>query len=42
MTDIDLAKKLLSDKDFALAIVKEGKLIYSSRDKGISPIYTAV
>lgn len=42
MKDIDLAKELLEKEQLALAIVKEGKLIFSSRDRGIKPMYTAV
>lgn len=41
MNDIDLAKKLL-EEGFNLAIVKNGKAIYTSNERGIKPIYTAV
>lgn len=42
MKDIDMAVELLENEKLALAVVKEGKVIFSSRDKGIKPLYTAV
>lgn len=42
MKDIDIAVELLEKEKLALAIVKEGKVIFSSSDKGIKPLYTAV
>ncbi|SDY81537.1 protein of unknown function [Proteiniborus ethanoligenes] len=42
MRDLELAKKLLEEKELTLAIVKEEKIIFTSKDKGIKPIYTAV
>ncbi|HHZ01255.1 MAG TPA: DUF1893 domain-containing protein [Sedimentibacter sp.] len=41
MKDIELAKKLLDDEEKALVIVKDGKILFSSEDKGIKPLYTA-
>jgi ABC-type uncharacterized transport system ATPase subunit len=41
MKDIDLAIEHLEKEKLALAIVKDGKLIFSSHDKGIKPLYTA-
>lgn len=42
MKDIDIAMGLLEKENLALAIVKDGEVIFSSRDKGIKPLYTAV
>lgn len=42
MKDIDMAVELLEKEKLALAIVKDGKVIFSSSDKGIKPLYTAV
>ena len=42
MKDIDLAKELLEKEKLALVIVKDAKVIFSSKEKGIKPIYTAV
>ncbi|QZY55208.1 DUF1893 domain-containing protein [Crassaminicella profunda] len=42
MKDIKLAKEVLEKESFTLVIVKEGKVIFSSEDKGIKPMYTAV
>ncbi len=42
LKDIELAKVKLLDEGFALVIVKEGVVLYSSRERGIKPIYTAV
>lgn len=41
MRDCDLAVELLEKEKLTLAIVKDGKLIYSSCSKGIKPLYTA-
>ena len=42
MNDIDIAKATLEKNDLSLAIVKEGKVLYSSSAKGIKPLYTAL
>lgn len=42
MKDIEMAVELLEKEKLALAIVKEGKVIFSSSDKGIMPLYTAI
>lgn len=42
MKDVDLAKEFLEKEQLTLVIVKEGKVIFSSKDKGIKPMYTAV
>lgn len=40
--DIDLAKEKLLGENYALAIVKQGELLFTSKEKGIKPIYLAV
>lgn len=42
MKDLELAKEFLAQKELTIAIVKEGKIIFTSTDKGIKPMYTAV
>ncbi|MFA9423228.1 MAG: DUF1893 domain-containing protein [Sedimentibacter sp.] len=42
MKDVRLAKELLEKEKFALAIVKDGKLVFSSYERGIKPLYIAV
>ncbi|MFA5523610.1 MAG: DUF1893 domain-containing protein [Tissierellales bacterium] len=42
MKDLELAKEVLAEKELTIAIVKEGKIIFTSTDKGIKPMYTAV
>ncbi|EOD00285.1 DUF1893 domain-containing protein [Caldisalinibacter kiritimatiensis] len=42
MKDIEIAKSLLKEEDLAIAIVKDGKVLFSSREKGIKPMYMAV
>ena len=42
MKDIDLAKEILEKEKLALVIVKDAKVIFSSKEKGIKPIYIAV
>lgn len=42
MKDIDIALELLENQKFTLVIVKDGKVIFSSTDKGIKPLYTAL
>lgn len=41
MRDCDLAMELLEKEKLTLAIVKDGKLIFKSYEKGIKPLYTA-
>lgn len=41
MRDIEMAVELLENNKLTLTMVKNGKLIYSSEDKGIKPLYTA-
>ena len=42
MSDIDMAVELLENDKLTLAIVKDGKVIFSSSEKGIKPLYTAL
>jgi hypothetical protein len=42
MKDIELAAALLEEENLTLGIVKDEKVIFSSSDKGISPLYKAV
>lgn len=42
MKDVDLAKDLLEKDQLTLAIVKNGKVIFTSKEKGINPLFTAV
>lgn len=42
MKDIELAKNLLNNEKKAIVIVKSGKVIFSSEDKGIKPVYEAL
>lgn len=42
MKDLDIAKKVLEERNLALVIVKEGKVIFTSNDRGIKPLYAAV
>ncbi|MBC8591326.1 ECF transporter S component [Wansuia hejianensis] len=39
MKDIELAKELLEKNDYTLVAVKEGEVIFSSKEKGIKPMY---
>ena len=41
MNDIDIAKNKLIDDDMTLVIVKAGKIIYNSKDRGVLPVYRA-
>lgn len=41
MRDIDIAKSLLLEEKLALVAVKDGNVIYKSKDRGIKPLYTA-
>jgi len=42
MKDIDIAKELLEEEQLTLAIVKNGEIIFTSKEKGIKPLFTAV
>ena len=42
MRDIDIAIELLHNENLTLAIVKDEKVIFLSKDKGIKPLYSAI
>lgn len=42
MKDIDIAKDLLHKEKLALAVVKNGKIIFTSKDRGIKPLFSVV
>jgi hypothetical protein len=42
MKDIDIAKELLQKENLTIAVVKDGEIVFTSKEKGIKPIYTAV
>jgi hypothetical protein len=41
MTDLDRAKEKLVSENLAICIIKDGEAIYTSKEKGIYPIYNA-
>ncbi len=42
MEDIDLARSLLEGESWNLVIVKEGQILFNSRERGIGPFFQAV
>ena len=42
MEDIELALSLLEEERWNLVIVKEGRVLFSSRERGIAPFFQAV
>lgn len=42
MSDIELAKKILNDNELSLVVVKDGKAVFESADRGIRPLYLAL
>src|SRR5512136_1119270 len=42
MEDIDLARSLLEEDECNLVIVKNGRVLFSSRERGIAPFFQAV
>jgi hypothetical protein len=42
MKDIELARSLLDDEKWNLVIAKGGQVIFSSRDRGMAPLFHAV
>lgn len=38
--DIEVAKEILDKKNYTLVVVKQGEVIYKSKEKGIMPMYT--
>ena len=39
MTDLEKAKELLYGEDLTLAVVRNGEIIFKSKEKGIKPIF---
>ncbi len=37
--DIEIAKQILIDEDLALVAIKNGEVVFKSKDKGIKPMY---
>ena len=42
MKDIDLARSLLEEDKWNLVIVKKGRVLFGSRERGIAPLFDAV
>jgi hypothetical protein len=42
MEDIDLARSLLEEDEWNLVIVKGGQVLFSSRERGVAPLFQAV
>jgi hypothetical protein len=42
MRDIELARRLLTREELSLVITKQGQIIYSSKEKGVRPLFQAV
>jgi phosphatidylglycerophosphatase A len=42
MKDIELARSLLEEEKWNLVIVKEGQVLFSSRESGVTPFFQAV
>ena len=42
MEDMDLARSLLEEDKWNLVIVKKGRVLFSSRERGIAPFFQAV
>lgn len=42
MEDIDLARSLLDEEKWNLVIVKGGQVLFSSRERGVEPLFHAV
>ena len=42
MKDVEIAKKHLEEENIAIVVIKDGKLIFQSNEKGIKPMYTLV
>jgi len=42
MEDIDLARSLLEEENLNLIIVKGGRILFSSKESGVAPLFRAV
>lgn len=42
MKDIEIAKELLKKEDYTLVVIKEGDVLFISKEKGIKPMYSLI
>lgn len=42
MRDIELARHLLTQEELSLVITKQGQILYSSKEKGVRPLFQAI
>lgn len=42
MYDLEIAKKILFEKNYSLVVVKNGEVIFVSKEKGIKPLLSVV
>ena len=42
MRDVELARCLLEEEELSLVITKQGRIIYSSQEKGVRPLFQAI
>jgi len=42
MRDVELARRLLEEEELSLVITKQGRIIYSSKEKGVRPLFQAI
>jgi hypothetical protein len=42
MEDIELARSLLEEEESNLVIVKQGQVLFNSRERGVAPLFQAV
>ncbi len=42
MRDVELASRLLEKEELSLVITKQGRIIYSSTEKGVRPLFQAI
>jgi hypothetical protein len=42
MRDVELARCLLGKEELSLVITKQGRIIYSSQEKGVRPLFQAI
>lgn len=40
LKDIEIAKEVFHKEDLAIVVVKQGEVVFKSKDKGIKPLYT--
>jgi len=42
MRDVELARRLLEEAELSLVITRQGRIIYSSQEKGVRPLFDAI